>query len=972
MSYNSGCLPSPFDPGKAQDVLAALNSWQTERTRPVAVDARGEALIAALAGNSPYLARTMTREPAWAAGLATRPFDDQFADLIRTLGAEAPHLSAQADLMRLLRRVKARAALIIAAADVAGAWTLETVTEALTDLAEACLGHAVAHLLHGAMSAGELAWPRGAPEDRTPALAADTGLIVLGLGKLGGRELNYSSDIDLIVLYDDMVARYTGRRSPGDFFVRLTRDLLRIMDQRTPDGYVFRTDLRLRPDPSATPLALSTDAAEIYYQSAALNWERAAMIKARPVAGDVAAGEAYLERLSPFVWRRSLDYAAIDDIHAIKNQIHRHHGHRGVTLAGHDVKLGPGGIREIEFFVQIHQLISGGRDWSLRRRATLDALEALVASDRVPRATADELAAAYRFLRTLEHRLQMVADEQTHKLPKDTQDLDRIAAFMTLDGRDDLAAHLARYTDCVQHHYDVLLPEPVSSATLAGPALIDKLTRAGFTDPASAAETIDRWRRGRYRATRTTRARQILENVLPPLLDALGRTNDPDRALARFDAFVSQLPSGIQLFSLFQSNPSLFGLIGRIMGIAPALADQLAKQAALLDVVLEPHFFDPLPDRAELADELAGVMGRAGDYQDALDLSRAWVNERRFQIGVHILESMADVSEAGAALTTIAELTLEQLIPVVEDDFARRHGRFPGGALAVVAMGKFGGRELSITSDLDVVLLYHTDGSAEQSDGPRPLSPSLYFSRLGQHVITAITALTRNGRLFEVDTRLRPSGSAGPLVVTLKTFHDYYAEQAWTWEHMALTRARVVYGAPDVADRIRTTITQALTSPRDGPSLLAAVANMRERLFAEFGSDSPWAVKHVRGGLIDIEFICQYLMLLEGGAQPAIFAPSIDDAIGRLAAAGALAATDADLLREGHTLLATVQGLLRLCLSDPAGESVLADGLKDTLARATKRRSFGELETDVVRIESDIHALYDRIIADLASALHQP
>ncbi len=964
-------LPQPFDRKRAEDAINdVLNRLAAEGKASPSLSGEARALIATLAGNSPYLARSLRVHPSLLPSLLEKGPDTRFGEEMAEFEATAPEAPSIDALMRLLRHKKARIALLVAAADVAGLWPLARVTEALSVFAERALAHSLAHLLFRSMKHGELASPGRRFEKPLPEIAEGSGLIILGLGKLGARELNYSSDIDLIVLYDEEVVRYHGARSLGDAMVRLTQDLVRILEARTAEGYVFRTDLRLRPDPGATPIALSVGAAETYYQSVALNWERAAMIKARQVAGDVAAGSAYLERLAPFIWRRSLDFAAIEDIHAIKDQIHRHHGHHGVELPGYDIKLGPGGIREIEFYAQIHQLILGGRDESLRVRDTLGALDRLVARGRIDADVRDDLEAAYLFYRTLEHRLQMIDDAQTHTLPQSAEGIAHIATFM---GFSDVAgfeatlrAHLAR----VQRHYDALLPRTrPPERKLHGAALVDLLREAGFAAAENALEIIARWRRGRYRALRTERARQLLEAMLPALLDAFAATAEPDQGLARFDHFLSQLPAGIQLFSLFQSNPSLFRLIARIMGMAPVLAERLAKRPQLIDALLDPDFFAPLPDRETLAREFDAALARARDYEDILDIARRWTEDRRFQLGVQLLESLAGVREASEAMTDLAEVSLTGLLGPVGAAYAERHGRFPGGALAILAMGKFGGRELSFASDLDLVLLYDVEGDANQSDGARPVPASRYFSGLGQALLTAVTALTPEGRLWEVDTRLRPSGRAGPLVVTLETFTGYYADRAWTWEHMALTRARVVAAPPRFADRIRTAIKDVLTAERDLAALLPAVAAMRERLRAEFGTDNPWAVKHVRGGFIDMEFVVQFLLLREGARTPGVFASRLDDCIANLVASGILEPRAGATLHAAHALYHAVQGLLRLTLGEAPDEADFTPDLESALARAAGVANFTALKSTLLEAQKAVAAIYDRIIAGPAAKL---
>ncbi|MCJ9428958.1 bifunctional [glutamine synthetase] adenylyltransferase/[glutamine synthetase]-adenylyl-L-tyrosine phosphorylase [Kordiimonas sp. A6E486] len=929
------------------------------------------ALIAALAGNSPFLAGIMQRHPADCLTLMAGDPTDLFEVLIKDMTAPRPDGEKMPDLMAVLRNLKTRVSFLTAYADISGRWQFDDVTTALSRFADAALTLSLAHLLHDRMQRGDLAWPKGEPEPVTPALTENCGYFLLGMGKLGAYELNYSSDIDLIALYDASRVTYSGRKSVSDCFIKITQDLVQMMDRRTMHGYVFRTDLRLRPDPGATPVAISVEAAENYYHSMAVNWERSAMIKARPSAGDKAAAEAYLGFMSSWIWRRNMDFAALADIAAIKHQINRHYGTSGVRFAGYNVKLGHGGIREIEFFAQINQLLFAGRHPRLRIRGTLDALDALATDGLIEPKVHKDLSESYVFLRTLEHRIQMVADEQTHQIPEDEAGQDRLATFMGLADRGALKAEVLRHSDRVSAHYDALLPEDETSESgFNEQDLESNLAEMKFDDPASSAGVIEGWRRGRHRALRTERAKHLLDQMLPGLLEAFAKTDKPSAALMRFDSFIAQQPAGVQLFSLLHANPSLFQLLAHVMGLAPALADTLAKKPALWDAVLEPHFFDPIEDEDTLADMLRSMLHTANDYQDMLDYVRRFVAELRFRIGVQLLESLSDVREAGEAMTRVADVTLKVLVPEVEKEFARRHGRFPGGGICLLGMGKYGGRELTQTSDLDMVFLYHVEDMNSMSDGDKPLGPSQYFSRLGQHIITAITALTPEGRLFEVDTRLRPSGHQGPLVVTLKTFTDYYSSAAWTWEHMALTRARIIIAPDALRDALTDTIRSVLTSPRDADDLLLSVHDMRLKVEAQFGTKNPWAIKYVRGGLVDIEFICQYLMLREGHKTPGIFHPEISETIKRLRAKKVLPEADTELMASAHFLLQNVQSLLRLSLgSSPRSEEQIPEGLRTALCRATHTEDFGALKETVLRQEARLYSLYKRVIEEPAYAL---
>ena len=964
MSDTGSPYPCAYDSEKADEIWALLKSNASEQN--IAVPSKE--VSHALFGNSPFLASIAERFPSDAAGILGTVPDPSFDTLISTLVSARPENETRQGFVAFLRDCKSRLSLIVAYADVTEQWPLERVTRALSDFADAALNLTLARLLHENMMRGELSWPDGSPGPVTPDLVKNSGYFLLGMGKLGAYELNYSSDIDLIALYDPDAIAYSGKKTLAHCWIKITQELVQIIEQRTMHGYVFRTDLRLRPDPGATPVAIAAGAAENYYHSMAVNWERAAMIKARVVAGDQIAGARYLETLSPWVWRRNMDFAALNDIAAIKNQINRHYDQDREIGPAFNVKLGHGGIREIEFFAQVNQLLHAGRHPSLRLRGTLEALEELVKLNILEQNHKKQLVEAYIYLRTLEHRIQMIDDAQTHELPSAPDQMARLATFMSYQSEDEMVKDLKTHTDNVSKIYDNLLPDYAENdaVSYSENELEKTLVTLGYGNAATAISLIEAWRRGRHLALRTARAKALFEQCLPKLLEAFVQTDNPDSALLRFDKFVSQLPAGVQIFSLLQSNPSLFTLLARVMGLAPALADILAKKPELWDMVLEPSFYSPLEDEDALSADLQERLRSARDFQDILDYVRKFVAEQKFRIGVHLLESLADVKESGASLTRVADVALKALVPHVSREFERRHGCFQGGGIAILAMGKYGGCELTHTSDLDIVFLYSVADMSDMSDGTKPLSPSQYFSRLGQNIITAITALTSEGRLFEVDTRLRPSGSQGPLVVTLKTFQDYYTRSAWTWEHMALTRARVILSPEKMLVPLQQSVQHVLRQNRDQSALRVAVDTMRQKLDAQFASDNPWNIKFARGGLVDMEFLCQYLMLKEGGKQPHLFEPEISKAIEKLQQFGFLTAVEAETLETAHLLQQKIQALLRLCIGGPPENSnALPIGLQHILFQSCGAADMQNLEVKLEQSQKAIYKLYQKYINQL-------
>lgn len=943
----------PQDPAGGASLAPLLDDWRREtalgglvallETEP----ARG--LVAGIVAGSPYLRTEMQRDPHRFERLLRAVPERRLAELTETLARGMSEAATLPDAMAVLRTAKSEAALLIALADLAGVWSVDGVTRALTATADAALRSAVRFLFRQAVARGD--W-LAAPDDAEPDLSS--GYMVLAVGKYGAHELNYSSDIDLIVFYEPARARLKPGLEAPTFFVRLTRDLVRLMDERTAAGYVFRTDLRLRPDAGATQIALSTDAAALYYESFGQNWERAALIKARAVAGDVEAGEAFLNELAPFIWRRNLDFAAIADIHAMKRQIHAFRGFGQIAVAGHNIKVGAGGIREIEFFVQTQQLIAGGRQRNLRVRRTLDALGVLVAYGWLEEATADELVDAYLYLRWIEHRLQMVADEQTQELPKDEVRLESFARFAGYASLADFSAEIVSVLERVQGHYARLFedaPELTAEGqnlVFAGetddPGTVTALSRMGYTRPGDVLAAVRGWHHGRYPAVRSARARELLTEVQPILIKALADTADPGRAIATFDTFLAELPAGVQLFSLLKANPALMRLIADIMGTAPRLARILSRRRRLLDAVIDPRTFAALPSAEELEQVIAAELRLATDPQDVLDRARVVGSEQAFLIGVKVLSGAINASEAGEAYALLAEKLIAALAADVERELERAHGRIPGGGAVVVAMGKLGGREMTASSDLDLIVVYDFDPKATQSDGPKPLAPSQYYARYTQRLISHLSAPTAEGTLYEVDMRLRPSGQKGPVAAQLSTFREYQATEAWTWEHMALTRARVVAGPPELRREVEEAIRATLVRPRDAVAIARDVQDMRARIAAEKGTDNIWSLKQVRGGLVDLEFIAQYLQLVNAAAHPGVLDQTTLAAYRKLAAAGLLPPADADALIQATRLIHNLTQVLRLCLEGDFDPASAPSGLKALLARAGDAPDFPTLE----------------------------
>jgi [glutamine synthetase] adenylyltransferase / [glutamine synthetase]-adenylyl-L-tyrosine phosphorylase len=959
----------PQDPLAGASLDPLIDDWRkdpaAERLLTTLDNPRARTLISGIVAGSPYLRSEFTRHPERLDDALRAEPEGRFAELTAALSRSLDATDVFNEAMVALRTYKASVAQLIALSDLGGVWDVATVTRALSAAADAALQGAVRFLFRQAVAKGEwLADPWSAD------LAS--GYIVLAVGKYGAYELNYSSDIDLIIFFERAKARLKESVEPQTFFVRLTRDLVRLMDERTAAGYVFRTDLRLRPDAGATQIALSTDAAALYYESFGQNWERAALIKARAVAGDIEAGEDFIAELAPFIWRRNLDFAAIADIHAMKRQIHAFRGFGGIGVAGHNIKLGSGGIREIEFFVQTQQLIAGGRQRNLRTRQTLETLGVLVEAGWIECATAADLADAYRYLRWIEHRLQMVADEQTQEVPSDPAPLESFARFAGYASTDDFADALRSVLSRVQRHYAGLFedaPELTSEGenlVFAGekddPGTVAALMRMGYQRPADVLASVRGWHHGRYPAVRSPRARELLTEVQPLLIKALAGTTDPDRAIATFDTFLAELPAGVQLFSLLKANPALMRLVADIMGTAPRLSRILSRRRRLLDAVIDPRAFGALPSAEDMHALVSSEMAQAVDPQDVLDRARVVGSEQSFLIGVRVLSGSINASEAGIAYARLAESLIAALAADVETEMERAHGRVPGGGAVVLAMGKLGGWEMTASSDLDLIVVYDYDPTATQSDGAKPLAPSQYYARYTQRLISHLSAPTAEGALYDVDMRLRPSGQKGPVAAQLSTFRDYQANEAWTWEHLALTRARVIFGPPALSRAVEEAVRDTLTRPRDTAAIAKDVRDMRARIEGEKGTENIWDLKQVRGGLVDLEFIAQHLQLVHANTHPDVLDQNTQAAFRKLAAAGTVSAADADRLIQAARLVHNLTQVVRLCIEGAFDPTTAPVGLKVLLARAGGAPNFQSLEGELRESLAGVHQLFSELV----------
>ncbi|MDF1854918.1 bifunctional [glutamine synthetase] adenylyltransferase/[glutamine synthetase]-adenylyl-L-tyrosine phosphorylase [Pseudooceanicola sp.] len=921
--------PRPHDRDRGDEAAAALPGLDQAVTD----------LLRGAGGCSPFLSGLIVRESNWLSEVLDAPeagFDALMADLDE---------GAADQLATRLRQAKRRVALLIALADLGGVWPLEQVTGRLSDFADRATDLAMKAALAHEIRRGKLP---GMGEDD---LATGAGMVAFAMGKMGAGELNYSSDIDLIVLFDETRFDPEVFAEARQALIRATRNMAATLSDITGEGYVFRTDLRLRPDPAVTPVCLGMEAAERYYESLGRTWERAAWIKARACAGDLQAGARFINDLRPFVWRRHLDFAAIQDAHDMRMKIRDHKGlHGAIDLPGFDMKQGTGGIRAIEFFAQFHQIVAGGRDPDLRLRGTVPALAALAEKNWIPENLATFLSHSYRAHREVEHRVQMINDAQTHALPQNDEGFARLAAFMDRDVgelRAEISARLAEVHAQTEGFFDRDKALRRSSAPAALPEVdFDKAL-------------IARWHG--YPALRSTRAQRIFERLKPEILTRLARAARPEEALVAFDGFLAGLPAGVQLFSLFDANPQLIDLLGDIVGTAPELALYLSRNAGVFDAVIGGGFFADWPGVTALSEELTAVLAEEADYERKLDTARRWQKDWHFRIGVHHLRGLSDARAAGAEYAELAEAVLRGVFPVVTAHFAEKHGSPPGRGAVVLGMGSLGAGRLNARSDLDLIVIYDA-GAVEQSSGRRPLPARSYYARLTQALVTALSAQMAQGRLYEVDMRLRPSGNQGPVATSWPAFRAYQSEEAWVWEHLALTRARIVAAVGTAGADLGTEVTALRDTlqarRRDRDEVLTAVAEMRARIMRTGRSPDAWEVKTGPGRNQEIELIAQAGALI-GGVPSGPMVTGLDGAVRD----GWLTPEGREALVAAYDLCWQLGQVAKLLSDRPLDPDLIGAGGRDLLLRETGASDITTLEQRYLAVTARAAEVIDAALA---------
>jgi glutamate-ammonia-ligase adenylyltransferase len=868
--------------------------------------------------------------------------------------------SAQSDedIMPVLRQTRQRVALLVALADLGGVWTLREVTEALTRLADAAVSLAADHVLRDAHRAGRmLLRDLDHPGD-------GSGYVLIAMGKHGARELNYSSDVDLIALHDAARAPVAESVEPDALFARLTHRVVRLLQARTADDYVLRVDLRLRPDPSSTPPSVRLAAAYQYYETVAQDWERAAFIKARPVAGDIAMGQAFLAELAPFIWRRHLDFKAIAALRGLWRDVRAVHGDEE-TISGRNVKLGPGGIRECELATQALQLVFGGRDLRLRGPRTLEMLRALTEAGHLPKEARKKLSAAYIFLRTVEHRLQMRQDEQTQMLPHDGAELDDFALWCGFAGTKAFKSEFALRTNDVRGEAQKAFggreePGRDSAASFTK----ERLAGLGFRRPAEVLRVITGWTAQPKQATaRSLRTREALTQLLADLISAFAATDDPDAAVAAFDRSFDRMAAPTELFSILAESERLRRLFAALLGSAPRLAEAIVQRPHLIDSFIDLRALAEAQTLRRVESRIAARVATASSHEEALDLLRDAGREEWFLAGAHFIGAGFTGAEAlASAYTTVAEAALRVALGVTEKAFAVEHGAVKGARLAVLAMGRLGSREMTVTSDLDLIVIYELPKRAKLSDGRRPLDPVLYFSRLTHRLITSISALTSHGRLYDIDMRLRPSGGKGPVALPLSAFIDYHEREAETWEHLALTRARPVAGDPVLCRRIDTAVKRVLCRERDAPLLAREVKAMRRLLASEKGDEDLGDLKNMRGGLVDIDFCAQFLVLAHAARHPSLAAPAMAAALAAAGSLGLIGSAEAGTLVKARALFTELLQRERLRSTEARPVNWNDAGVLDVIAQHLGSASGAALRREVETLRAEAAEIHDQLL----------
>ena len=869
--------------------------------------------LAAMLSHSPYLQRLALRHGNIIAYCLNGHTREQIIKEKATFIQELEKATDDDAAMHAIRTWREKGALLIALSDLSGLCDMQTQMHWLSDAAQTVLVHTVGYLFRRASKHGKI---KSFSKDFTGC-----GWTLLALGKLGADELNFSSDIDLIVLHDRDHAPFENPEVVQPFFVTMTRDLIRLLSKATQDGIGWRVDLRLRPDPGATAVSIDVNAAIGYYESIARTWERAAFIRARPIAGDLKLGLNFLDQIKPFIWRKTLDYTVMDDM---KMMLQRPPQTKG--WLGYNLKTGINGIRQIEFFVHVLQLVTGGRDTKLHHNNSLLALDALANASWITREQSDTLGNAYHKLRRIEHRLQMIGDNQTHSLPRSETDLEKFAHFMGHDNAKLFCDELQKLMDQVGQHttHNILDPPSHNNAVSNNSAknvllddyeaLIDWLADNGFQRPNIVADTLSGWMAGRILATRGERAQAILNRLMPDILMSFAEANAPDDKFAALAQFIEGLPASVQILSLLDYNRHLTRLLCDILLLSPQLGNLLRQHPTLFDLLLYKTFFEPLPKTSGLTEHLQEYCA-ALPLEEALDQLKIQTREWKFRVEVQALSQTINSTDLAKGLSAIATATVVLILDLAKADMLRRHGAIEG-KVNVLGLGSLGTEQMTVSSDLDLMIIYEASETV-LSKGKRSINAPTYFARLAQTMVSWISTATAEGVLYPVDLRLRPEGKAGAIATSLERLKIYFANDAWVWEKMALSKARSIAGDACLTKNLNAVIHKIVNQPHNHATVGPAVKTMLQRVQKSRNTQSKWHLWAHNSGLVDLDFLIQ-AMRIQYGDLFADTGQSPLDILETMVSASKISQSHFSELRDAVNLFEEVHQCIRLTFGNAA------------------------------------------------------
>jgi len=835
------------------------------------IDDADISLITTIASVSPYLFRLMERHKEFFGKILVEPRDVIIHEIytLCDLAIEVDDQNQKFPQQKIiLRKAKDYAALAFGYYELSGQLSVMDAAYEISLVADKAVQAAFQISLNEAHNKGYF--------DESVIFDVDAcGISVLAMGKLGAQELNYSSDIDLTVFYDPDKMPVNDGQECKIVAVRIVKDMVNILSEQTAHGYVFRTDLRLRPDPGVTSIAISVGAAEHYYEAHGQNWERAAYIKARPIAGDENVGIEFIKMLRPFIWRKYMDFSAIDSLNAILNRLKTSNHVTAESFSGFNIKTGSNAIRTIEFIVQTYQLIAGGKFPALRCRGTLEGLSLLANHNYISQKASQHLARAYCDMRYIEQRLQMINDEQTHIIPRNQNGREQLRILCGFSDHQSLEDFVINAASMIaQEKEELFLLQDGGEETSSHPlkldftgvdhnqATIEELEKLGFVQPSDVSAIVKSWLSGSYRATRSSQARILLEKILPGLMLALSNANEPDKALHAFDYFLAKLPGGVQIFSLLSAHPKLYEKLIDMLTISPKLANMIAHRQHFVEIFADGLTSFDVRDHAsiEVAIKTALLhLGEDSNFEDRIGIIHQLIGEARLSVVIEVINRGYNVFEASKRYTEIAELALESIIEQARCEMVERYGDI-GGSLAVLSFGRLASKQMGYSSDLDIVFVYDVDGD-RQSQGVKPIDAISWYTRFVRRIVTGLSSGSMQGGGYDIDMQLRPSGGKGPAAVQFSAFQNYYRNDAWMWELMALTKSRLVYGSEKLTKKITDEITSILCVPRKPDKVGDEVVEMRQRMFDNNPPQSIWDRKRIGGGGTDIDFLLHYLAL---------------------------------------------------------------------------------------------------------------